>query len=106
MNGLEGTTRYLATIPLAAAKTLADTATDIQQGAHPVHAVVGNIARTGFILSGAAAAGGGLQGAGAGALLNHYLPNGAVIGKAILEPTPNDGLVYPPPLGSDDDESN
>jgi hypothetical protein len=85
LQGLEGVTRRVISRPFAIAEGAADIAKDIRDGASPAEAIVGNAVRTGIIY-GAGALAGGLPGIGVGLGLDYVLPNGAVIGHAVMNP--------------------
>lgn len=95
--GLAGATRYL-TGPLAIGGVAADTVADLNHGASPLDALVGNAIRAGLVYGGGAVVGaetGGVPGVAAGMALDHYLPSGAAIGHAILNPpVPSDPAAY------------
>jgi hypothetical protein len=102
LKGLGDAAHYL-TRPLAAAAVTADTIADLNRGASPLDAFVGNAVRAGLVYGGGALVGtataptplGGIPGVAASMALDHYLPNGATIGHAILNPSlPSDQALY------------
>jgi len=88
--GLEGVTKRIISRPLAVAEGIANTASDIHNGAAPADAIVGNVVRSALVYGGSAGAGalgGGWTAIPTGIFLDHVLPNGATIGHGVLHPT-------------------
>jgi hypothetical protein len=97
LDTLKDTTPYF-TGPLAAAKAVAGTVSDIHQGTSPLEATVGNIAREGLVYGAGVTGGAATEwGGGFGAIpaiwaADHYLPPAPQIGHAALR-----GILDPPP---------
>lgn len=85
LKGLKGVTTAI-TAPLTIGSGVADTVSDINHGASPGAAILGNSLRTAAIFGAGVVGGelGPLGAAGAGYLAGKYLPDGATIGNDVI----------------------